>query len=284
MKSRDQRIVELVKAALAEDAARSDITTNSLVDGSRVADAVIRARAPGVISGQDVAREVFSALDAAIAYSPEIPDGGRAGKDDTVARIFGRARAILSAERTALNFLGRLSGIATLTARFVEAVKGTGIAILDTRKTTPLLRFLEKEAVLHGGGQNHRFDLSNMILVKDNHISAVGGLMGVLEKLGKEKISSAEIEITSLEELRLLRETTPYRIMLDNFEPSKVEKAIEEINRWPSKPQVEVSGGITLENVSAYALPGVDFISVGSITSRAQALDLCLDLKGVDHR
>ena len=285
MEDREKTLAEIVRRALAEDAARKDVTTRLLVDAARLGDAVIRAKAPGVVSGHEAAREVFSALDASIAYSPMAPDGSPVGSGAAVARVYGHVRAILAGERVALNFLQRLSGIATTTAAFVERVKGTGVVILDTRKTTPGLRVLEKMAVVHGGGQNHRANLAELILVKKNHIAAAGGLASVLKKLGSGRLSQAEIEVTSMAELRMLREGTPKRVMLDNFAPDAIAAAVAEIQSWAERtPEVEVSGGMSLDTVAQYAIPGVNFISVGSLTSQAPVLDMNLTVEGTDKK
>jgi len=285
VEDRGKTLAEIVRRALAEDAARKDVTTRLLVDAARLGDAVIRAKAPGVVSGHEAAREVFSALDASIAYSPMAPDGSPVGSGAAVARVYGHVRAILAGERAALNFLQRLSGIATITAAFVERVKGTGVVILDTRKTTPGLRVLEKMAVVHGGGQNHRANLAELILVKENHIAAAGGLASVLKKLGSGRLSQAEIEVTSMAELRMLREGTPKRVMLDNFAPDAVAAAVAEIQSWAERtPEVEVSGGMSLDTVAQYAIPGVNFISVGSLTSQAPVLDMNLTVEGTDKK
>lgn len=281
---RARYLADIVRRALAEDAARRDATTKLFVDASRLGDAVIRARAPGIVSGHDAAREAFAALDESSAYAAAVPDGGGVAAGAVVARVYGRLRAVLSAERTALNFLRHLSGIATATAAFVERVRGTGTIILDTRKTLPGLRLLEKEAVVHGGGRNHRADLASMILVKDNHIAAAGGLGNALAALGAARLAEAEIEVASLAELRLLAAAPPRRVMLDNFEPDGVRAAIAEVASWPARPEIEVSGGITLETIASYARPGVDFISVGSITCAAPPLDMSLELEGVAQR
>ena len=285
MEDREKTLAEIVRRALVEDAARKDVTTRLLVDAARLGDAVIRAKAPGIVSGHEAAREVFSALDASIAYSPMAPDGSPVGSGAAVARVYGHVRAILAGERAALNFLQRLSGIATTTAAFVERVKGTGVVILDTRKTTPGLRVLEKMAVVHGGGQNHRANLAELILVKKNHIAAAGGLASVLKKLGSGRLSQAEIEVTSVAELRMLREGTPKRVMLDNFAPDAVAAAVAEIQSWAERtPEVEVSGGMSLDTVAQYAIPGVNFISVGSLTSQAPVLDMNLTVEGTDKK
>lgn len=284
MEENEKWLADLVKSALTEDAARKDVTTRLLIDASRLGDAVIRAKAPGVVSGHRAAQEAFRALDQGIAYSAVAPDGARIERGAAVARIYGHVRAILSAERTALNFLQHLSGVATLTAAFVAAVKGTAAVVLDTRKTTPGLRVLEKAAVAHGGGRNHRFGLADMILVKDNHISAAGGLEAALKKLGAAKLADAEIEVASIEELRVLKETPPKRVMLDNFERGAVAEAVAEIKGWAVVPEIEVSGGVTLDTAAAYAAAGADFLSIGALTNQAPVLDMSLDLEGIDRR
>jgi nicotinate-nucleotide pyrophosphorylase (carboxylating) len=284
VEEREKWLDDLVKTALAEDAARKDATSKLLVEAARLGDAVIRAAETGVVSGHIPAREIFRALDSSLAYSAEAPDGARVQRGAVVARVYGHVRAILSAERTALNFLRHLSGIATLTAAFVEQVRGTGVILLDTRKTTPGLRALEKAAVVHGGARNHRANLAAMILVKENHIAAAGGIAAALAKLGGKHLPNAEIEVRSLDELRAVRETPPKRVMLDNFDPETVREAVAEIAAWAAPPEIEVSGGVSLENVAAYAIPGVGFISIGALTSSAPALDMSLDLEGVDRK
>jgi nicotinate-nucleotide pyrophosphorylase (carboxylating) len=284
VEEREKRLDDLVRTALAEDAARKDATSKLLVDAARVGDAVVRAGEPGVVSGHEAAGATFRMIDPSLAYSATVSDGGRVQRGSVVARVYGRVRAILSAERTALNFLQHCSGIATLVAAFAERVRGTGVVILDTRKTTPGLRILEKAAVVHGGGRNHRANLAAMILVKENHIAAAGGLAEVLAKLGSAHLPNAEIEVRSLEELRMLKGAPPKRIMLDNFEPALVREAVAEIKSWAAAPEIEVSGGVNLDTVAAYAVPGVDFISIGALTNRAPALDMSLDLEGVDRK
>ena len=283
MEEREKRLGDLIRAALAEDAARRDVTTRLLVEGARLGDAVIRAKMSGVVSGHLAAQEVFRALDPSVAYSAAVNDGGRVARDAVVARIYGHVRAILSAERTALNCLQHLSGVATRTAAFVDKVKGTGVIILDTRKTTPGLRTLEKAAVVHGGGQNHRMSLADMILVKENHIAAVGGLEQVIKRLGAANLTNAEIEVSSIKELRVLKAVPPKRVMLDNFRPEAVKEAVDEIRGWAIVPEIEVSGGVNLENVMGYAIPGVNCISIGALTNGAPVLDMSLDLEGIDR-
>ena len=275
----DRELRRLVDEALAEDRADADATTTLLVDAGARGLAVITAKAPGVISGHRAAEAVFARLDDSIRYRRGREDGERIAAGDRAATIEGPLASILAGERTALNFLGRLSGVATLTSRFAAAVEKTGTTILDTRKTTPGLRRLEKEAVVHGGGANHRANLAAMVLVKENHIAAAGGLGPVIALLGPKELAAAEIEVSSLAELAALREATPFRIMLDNFDPDSIAAAVREVESWPRRPEIEVSGGITLESVARYALPGVDFISVGSLTSSAPSLDLSLTLE-----
>ncbi len=266
MEGPDNLITEIVERALKEDAAERDSTTALLAGEGRTGRAVIRARASGIVSGQLCAREVFSRLDRSIVYDEVGRDGSSVVADGIVAVLEGSIGAILTGERTALNFLQHLSGVATSVRRFVERVEGTGAVILDTRKTTPGLRMLEKEAVRHGGGSNHRKDLAGLVLVKENHIVAAGGLDRVIDILG-DRIGEAEIEVSSLEELRRLREISPWRIMLDNFTPDGVRAAMEELEGWSRIPEIEVSGGVTIETVGSYAALGVDYISVGTVTS-----------------
>lgn len=274
----DRDLDRLVREALAEDRAEDDVTTTALVGDDQSGRAVVKVKGTGVLSGHRAAAAVFAALDAGLVYRPGRNDGERVAPGDTAATIEGRLRPILAGERTALNFLGRLSGVATLAARFVEAVAGTGTTILDTRKTTPGLRRLEKEAVLHGGGANHRGDLSSMILVKENHIAAAGGFAAVFDRLG-DRLAEAEIEVRGLAELRMLRERPPARVMLDNFDPPAIVEALQETASWPRRPAIEVSGGITLDNIGRYAGAGVEYISIGSLTAAAPSLDLSLILE-----
>jgi nicotinate-nucleotide pyrophosphorylase (carboxylating) len=278
---REELIMTLVDAALAEDRTERDLTTLALVDEGARGSASILARAEGTISGQDCARAVFRRLDPSGHYEAVTGDANRVGPGAIVSRIEGSLRAILTGERTALNFLGHLSGVATLTGSFVERVAHSGVVILDTRKTLPGLRDLEKEAVVHGGGQNHRRDLAGMMLIKENHIAAAGGLDRVLVGIDDEVLGGAEIEVTSLEELRILKARSPGRIMLDNFSPGELEGALKELETWGgTRPEIEVSGGIGLDNIGDFARAGVDYISIGSLTSSAPALDLSLVVEG----
>ena len=275
-------LADLVRRALREDAADGDMTTRILVDEKTRGRAIILARAAGVVSGQRCARAVFTSLEPSISYEEAKTDGSKITAGETAATVAGPLRAILSGERTALNFLQHLSGVATSVSRFVERVEGTKAVILDTRKTTPGLRSLEKEAVRNGGGSNHRRDLAGLILVKENHIAAAGGIEGVIDLLG-DRMEKAEIEVGSLEELAKLRGSRPWRIMLDNFAPEMVEEAMRELEEWEARPEIEVSGGMTMENVRLYADLGVDYISIGSVTASAPALDMSLIVEEVNR-
>ena len=270
-----QEIERIVAAALAEDEAASDATTRLLVPESIIGRAGIISKKAGSISGQECAAEVFRQCGGEVAFEPSAPDGSVVTPGMLVARLEGPLGQILSGERTALNFLCHLSGIASLTASFVEKVAGRGVRILDTRKTTPGMRAVEKMAVVHGGGQNHRHDLASYILVKENHIAAAGGIGSALGKLG-EFLAGCEIEVRDSDELQALSALPPGRVMLDNFTPSQIREAVAAVRSWNRIPEIEVSGGITLENIGEHAIEGVDFISVGAITASAPSLDLSL--------
>ncbi len=275
----------LVVAALAEDDATADGTTAYLGVGDKPLSARIVARADGVIAGLEAARTAFELLDPDTVFDTAVSDGDRVAAGDLVVAIHGRADAILGAERVALNFLQRLSGVATLTAAYVEAVEGTDTRVLDTRKTTPLFRSLEKYAVRTGGGENHRFSLSDMLLVKENHFRAVGGAKRFVEILGKKKPPlEIEVEVDSIDFLVELLGAPVDRIMLDNFTPGDVARAVSILSDYRAQkhafqPAVEVSGGITLESIGDYAIEGVDYISVGALTHSAPALDLSLEVE-----
>lgn len=256
---------DLIERALAEDVGSGDVTTQILVPQDLQGTARIVQKEPGVITGLDVAAAVFKRLDVQL----------EAGDGDVVARLQGPAAGILSAERTALNFLGRLSGIATLTARYVEAVSGTGVKILDTRKTMPGLRELEKAAVVAGGGANHRMGLYDAVMVKENHAAAAGGLAEATRKAIAEAPAGVEVcvECETSDEVDLAITCGAKRLLLDNMSLDELRTAVE---RAAGRAKLEASGGITLENVRAVAETGVDFISVGALTHSAPALDLSL--------
>jgi nicotinate-nucleotide pyrophosphorylase (carboxylating) len=232
-------------------------------------------RQPGVVAGLDLAEATFTTLDPDARFERVVQDGGKVDASGTIAHISGRTRAILTGERTALNFLGRLSGVATLTASFVDAVKGTSARIACTRKTTPGLRALEKYAVRAGGGSNHRFGLYDAVLVKDNHIAAAGGiaqaLAGLRERVGKVKV---EVEVDTLDQLQEALKFPIDAVLLDNMDVATLKKAVQLV---AGRATTEASGGVNLENVREIALTGVDLISVGALTHSPRNLDSSLE-------
>jgi nicotinate-nucleotide pyrophosphorylase (carboxylating) len=272
-----------VEAALAEDLGPGDRTTAWTVpDGAR-GRAVVLAREEGVLAGRQAADEVARQAGAGeLALSWEASDGDRLASGDTVARVRGPLAGMLVAERTLLNFLGRLSGVATLTARFVAAVEGTGARITDTRKTTPGWRRLEKEATRAGGAENHRMGLHDMVLIKENHVRAAGGVRAALRAAippAREAGIPVEVEVTGPGELEAALAEAPDRILLDNMSVPALRRAVERARDAGSDARLEASGGITLETVRPVAETGVDLISVGSITHSAPALDLSMLLE-----
>jgi nicotinate-nucleotide pyrophosphorylase (carboxylating) len=275
----------MVQAALAEDGAHHDATVAFLDLGERDAEATIDVTAAIALSGVDIAREVFRQIDAACTFEALHRDGDRIAAGATLCRIHGRAASIVAAERTALNFLQHMSGVATLASRFVDAVDGTGVVILDTRKTIPLWRELDKYAVRCGGAQNHRRSLDAMVLVKDNHVRALGGPEALIAHLAARRSDDGfvEVEVDSMKFLEQLLSVHVDRIMLDNFTPGQVGDALEMVRsmratRADARIEIEVSGGITLDTVRDYARPGVDYISVGAITHSAPAASMSLSL------
>jgi nicotinate-nucleotide pyrophosphorylase (carboxylating) len=270
----------LVRLALTEDLGGGDATTDAVVDESEVGRARIEARQEGVLAGIEVAALAFRELDPDIRIEWHCPEGGDLAKGVKVATIRGKARAILSAERVALNFLQRLSGIATTARAFVKAVEGTGVGILDTRKTTPGLRFLEKHAVLAGGAGNHRFGLFDGILIKENHILAAGGMKQAMERVrGVSEGLPVIIEAKTVAEALDAADLKPTRVLLDNFAPGAIADVVKRLRG--SGVEIEISGGIRLTNVRDFAVPGVKYISIGAITHSAPALDLSLLLEHV---
>lgn len=268
-----------VRAALAEDLGLvGDITTNTTVAEGATANAVIATRHNGVISGLQVAEAAFRALDPKVAFVTRFQDGARVSAGDVIATISGNARAILTAERVALNYLGRMSGIATLTRRYVEAVTGTNAKIADTRKTTPGLRAFEKYAVRCGGGHNHRTGLFDAVLIKDNHIVAAGGLKRAVERARANAghLVKIEVEIDSLDQLDELLAYKVDAVLLDNMTPARLRDAVK---RAGGHCLTEASGGVNLDTVGEIARTGVDIISVGALTHSAPVLDLGLDFK-----
>ena len=270
----------LVRLALTEDLGGGDVTTDAVVDESAIGRARIEARQEGVLAGSEVAELAFRELDPEIRVEWHCPEGGAISKGVRVATIVGKARAILSAERVALNFLQRLSGIATTARAFVKAVEGTGVGILDTRKTTPGLRFLEKHAVLAGGAGNHRFGLFDGILIKENHILAAGGMKQAMERVkGVSEGLPVVIEAKTAEEALDAADLNPTRVLLDNFTPGAIANLVRRLRG--SGVEIEISGGIRLTNVRDFAIPGVKYISIGALTHSAPALDLALELEQV---
>lgn len=274
--------MDLIERALDEDLGHGDITTDITIPSHFMADAVIVTREDVVVAGTFVAKNVFLKLDDAISFSDIAPEGSIISKDGTIMRIKGRASSILRGERVALNFLQRLSGIATLTRKFVEKVSGLSCKIADTRKTTPGLRTLQKYATRAGGGVNHRFGLYDGILIKDNHISACGGIKEALKRAEESAphYLRLEIEVTNISELKEALEHGVDAVLLDNMDPSTLRKAVGVAREINPRVVLEASGGITLENVREFAESGVDIISVGALTHSARAVDLSLEFSG----
>jgi nicotinate-nucleotide pyrophosphorylase (carboxylating) len=269
-------IEPVVRAALTEDLGRAgDVTAALIPAGTRLACA-FAARREGRISGLDSARLAVAMLDPAATFTPAVRDGDDAAAGTVLARVDGDARAILSAERTALNLLSRLSGVATLTRAYVRAVEGTAARIADTRKTTPGLRALEKYAVRCGGGVNHRFGLDDAILIKDNHVAACGGVAEALRraKAVAGHLTPIEVEVDSLAQLEEALPFSPQVVMLDNFTLDDLRRAVALAK---GRVTLEASGGVSLETVRAIAETGVDVISVGALTHSAPVLDIGLD-------
>jgi nicotinate-nucleotide pyrophosphorylase (carboxylating) len=265
----------LAYAALAEDVGDGDVTTEATIDADASGQAELVLKEPGVVCGLDVAEAVFHALDADLRFERLVETGTLVGSATAVARVSGPLRAILTGERTALNFLGRLSGIATLTRRYVDAVAGTGTAILDTRKTTPGLRILEKHAVAVGGGRNHRLGLDDGVLIKDNHLRAAGSIRDAVERVRAATHLPVEVECDTLEQVSEALAAGADAILLDNM---RVDELREAVALTRGRARLEASGGVTLDNVRAVAETGVDEISVGALTHSARSLDVSLEL------
>ncbi len=269
-----------VSEALAEDLGLvGDVTTNATIPARTTARAVIAARRAGVVCGNALAEQAFHALDPSTVYKVLKPDGASAGPGDAIAEISGPARAILTGERVALNFMGRMSGIATLTQRYVAAVAGTKASIVDTRKTTPGLRAFEKYAVRCGGGHNHRIGLFDAVLIKDNHIAAAGGIAAAVEAARGAcgHMVKIEVEVDTLAQLESVMAYEVDAVLLDNMTPQMLQQAVAIV---AGRALTEASGGVTLETVATIARSGVDLISVGALTHSAPVLDLGLDFIG----
>lgn len=288
IREEDESLDRLVRAALEEDVGPGDVTTEWSVPPGRTGRARIVARESGVASGVHAAVRAFRILDDDLAVEPWVEEGGEVSAGEAVLEVAGRLRPILTAERTALNFLARLSGIASLTRRYVRAVEGTGCAVTDTRKTTPGWRRLEKAATRAGGAVNHRFGLFDMVLVKENHARAAGGIGPALELVlpaAREHGVEVEVEVDRLEQLEEALAGRPDRILLDNMSPGTLSRAVERVaDAGEPRPLLEASGGVTLDSIRDVAGTGVDFVSVGALTHSAPALDLSLLVDRVEDR
>lgn len=276
----NEHIVAILERALEEDIGAGDVTTNSVLLPDLRLTGQIVAREKGIVAGLEIAGLVFRLVGDRIALTFHVADGDSIVTGQTLAEVRGPGIGILSAERVALNFLQRMSGIATLTHQFVEAVKGSKAIILDTRKTAPGLRLLDKLAVKLGGGQNHRFGLYDMVLIKDNHIAAVGSITQAINKVraGIGKRLAIEVEVKSMAEFQEALALRPDRIMLDNMSLQDMSRAVA---LAASQVELEASGDVTLENVTDIAATGVDFISIGALTHSAHALDISLEITKV---
>lgn len=266
----------LFRLALFEDVGSGDVTTLSVVPAGQMGSAIVFGREPFVLSGSKPFRRIFELLDPEIRLECPFPDGERIAPNDPVFRIEGRVRTLLTGERTALNFAQRLCGIATLTRRMADAIAGTGCRLLDTRKTTPLWRRLEKEAVRHGGGTNHRFGLADGVLIKDNHIAAAGGVKEAVRRARERAPHTLriEVEVENLEELDEAISAGADIVLLDNFPLDMLRSAAA---AGKGRVTLEASGGVSLETVLAIAETGVDFVSCGALTHSARAIDLTME-------
>ncbi len=298
---KELEIREIIRQALKEDIGKNDITTELVIPKDRFAKAVLLAKENFVVCGLDIARFVFTLLDKKVKFKSEVVEGQNVLKGEIIARLEGNARGMLTAERTALNFLSFLSGIATKTREYVNAVKPYKVKIIDTRKTIPGLRQLQKYAVKIGGGYNHRMKLDEMVLVKDNHLKVIGERLKVkgerlkvegeslkwekLKEIIQKKISNkikVEIEVSNLKEFEKALQIKPEIIMLDNMKTNDIEKAIKIRNNlspltFHLLPKIEASGGITLKNIKQIASLGVDMISIGALTHSVNSVDISLE-------
>ena len=275
----DARLLErVVSHALEEDIGYGDITTNSIVPEDKQGRAILHTKEPGVVAGLDVAETAFRLIDPTLEITRHVKDGDHVAKGDILMEVQGSARSILTAERIALNFLQRLSGIATRTSKFVELVRYYNAKIVDTRKTTPGLRALEKHAVAVGGGRNHRFGLFDAVLIKDNHIEIAGGVKKAIMAARHQMPHTmrVEVEVESLEQIDEALEVKADIIMLDNMSPETMREAVEKI---AGRALIEASGGITEETIVDIAKTGVDYISIGALTHSVKALDISLDIE-----
>lgn len=271
------RIDEIIRKSLEEDLGSGDITTRYLDLDPEICSAYMIAKAEGILAGTDIAKEVFKTVDPELKITLYRKDGDRVRPKDEIMRVEGKAASILQAERTALNFLQRLSGIASQTRRMVDAMAGTNTVLLDTRKTTPLLRSLEKYAVRVGGGLNHRHGLFDMIMLKENHIRAAGGIIPAVTKIQNQNASyKVEVEVSNLDELAEAVAVKADRVMLDNMSLKDIKAAVK---RFGKKVELEISGGVNEDNIMQYAKTGVHYISSGALTHSYKSLDISLLFK-----
>lgn len=273
--------LDLIDLALREDLSLGDITSEATVPAGRQATATMLAKQDGVISGLETAQAVFARVDPSVRFESLVSDGDAVTRGTKLAVISGNARSILAAERTALNLIQRLSGVATITAAYVAQVAGTGASVVDTRKTAPGMRFLEKAAVRHGGGANHRFNLGDAVLIKDNHLAAIGGPHPIRDAVLAAKkraphTSKVEVEVVDLDGVREALDAGADIIMLDNMNLDDMRSAVQLIDH---RALVEASGGITLDTLADVAATGVDLISSGALTHSAPSLDISLDFE-----
>ncbi len=282
MQPSEEQIDNIVDLALAEDTSHGDVTSEALIPPQLQGKASVLVKAKGILAGGEVAKQVFLKVDPSLKVAILINDGGKVKPGDIAVTIIGTVVSILKAERVALNFLSRLSGIASLTARYVAETHGGAVSITDTRKTTPGLRLLEKYAVRLGGGQNHRYHLGDGILIKDNHLAALRTMgMSLKDIVAKAKQNApqglkVEVEVGTIQEALDAAEAGADVIMLDNMSPNDMRRVVSLI---PSQVKIEASGGITLANVGAVAMTGVNIISIGALTHSPQALDISLELE-----
>jgi len=280
----NKNYVEIIRKALAEDAASKDVSTRSVVPAASIIRAELVAKQDGVLCGLDIVRDVFCTMDGRCRLMPFAKDGDKVKAGQIFAQVRGPAREILAAERTALNFIQHLSGIATLTSLYVEKTKGTAAKIYDTRKTVPGMRDLAKYAVRCGGGKNHRMNLEEMVMFKDNHLKIARDIPASIAALRKQKPArKIEVECESMDELAAALEYRPDIILLDNMDLPLLRRAITAIKKWSQtnktrRPEIEISGGVKLDMVRSYAATGVDRISAGAITHSAPALDISLEI------
>jgi len=276
------KLVHFVQEALVEDVGAGDYTSLSTIKEEQLGEAQLLVKEEGILAGVEVAKEIFSQIDSELEFDQLITDGSSVKYGDIAFKIKGKIHTILKGERLVLNIMQRMSGIATQTAKYVQAISGTKAKVLDTRKTTPLLRFLEKKAVEIGGGANHRFGLYDMILIKDNHVDYAGGISAAVNaafayKKEKQLDIAIEVEVRNFEELNeVLSLDAVDRVMFDNFSPEQVKEAVDLV---AGRLVTEASGGITLATIADYAKQGVDYISVGALTHSVKSLDLSLKAK-----